>query len=110
MVYVDKNGQKCEYQYCIVLTEGKDAGLKHYVWASEKQIRKAMDILVDELDAIPLDGSNFEGLLRKPPNISACFNKEKIGSLEFYVNNEPLANFVAEETGLPLPFACVKQR
>lgn len=92
------------YQYCVELTEGKDAGLEHYVWASEKQIRKAMDILMDELDTIPLEGSNFEGLFRKHPNIIACFNKEKIGSLKFLVYGKYLANFVAKETRLPLPF------
>lgn len=40
MVYVDKSGQKCEYQYCVVLKEGKNAGIKQYFWADKITIRR----------------------------------------------------------------------
>jgi hypothetical protein len=41
MVY-EENGQRCEYQYCVIPNQGKDKGIRQYVWASEEQIRNFM--------------------------------------------------------------------
>ena len=104
MVYVDKNGQKYEYQYCVVLTEGKDAGLKHYVWASEEQILDARSFLKRKCNVISLFDSDVEVGFKKHNDIVACFDEEKIGSLKFLVCSEDLGNLAVKGTRLPLPF------
>jgi len=40
MTCVDKKGQRYEYQYCVILREGKDAGLKNYVWVSVRMLHE----------------------------------------------------------------------
>jgi len=32
-----------DFQYCIILQQGEDKGIKQYIWASEKQIKDAQD-------------------------------------------------------------------
>ena len=119
-------------QYCVILTEGKDVGLRHYVWAFEEQIREAMKSLGNNLenniDSLLSGGdvdiietnvlghlniieTNILGHLNiietnilGHPDIYACFNKERVGSLEVHTLNEALANWAAKLIKLPLPF------
>jgi len=46
MVYIDEKGRKYEVQYCIILREGKDAGIRQYVWASEEDIMEVLKLIV----------------------------------------------------------------
>lgn len=96
-----------EVQYCVVLEEGPDKGLKHYVWASKEQIKEAMRVLEDNADNLSLD-CIVETTVFKHFNTIAYFDKYKIGSLIFSVYNRDLGNWVAGETKLPLPFPEIK--
>ena len=96
-----------EVQYCVVLEDEPDKGLKHYTWVSKEQVKNAMKILDDNADNLSLD-CTVETTVFKHPTIHACFDKRRIGSLIFSVPSKDLGNWAAEKTGLPWPFFEVK--
>ena len=76
MAYVDEKGQRYEFQYCVVLGN-KDNGMRHYVWASEEEIRNAMDEIIERSPS--LVGNE---LFYRDEQYEAKFNPKRIGSLE----------------------------
>jgi len=103
MVYVDEKGQKYEFQYCVVLREGKDAGLKHYVWASEEQIRNAMSTVEEKSNCKEFPKIRF-GHSAAVSFKSYSKDKGLIGSLELEAEHEEKANELADYLSLPIPF------
>lgn len=102
-----ENEGKCyEVQYCVILNQGPDKGLKHYVWVSKEQVKNAMKILDDNKSYLSLDSSDpyIETKVDRRPNVHACFNKERMGSLVFLVPSKYMGNWAAEMSNLPSPF------
>lgn len=105
MVYIDKKGQKCEYQYCVVLREDEDKGIKHYVWVSEEQIQNIFDSCkFDNNGEVFMHMGHIAGQNKGEKADEVYFNKKKISSLEIRAENQETANKCAEYFKLPLPF------
>ena len=101
----EENGKERLVQYAIVV-ENSDYPYKQYFLVSEKKIEDAMVILDTDEKILFLGGDidDIETNISGRRDISACFNKKRIGSLEIYAPNEYLANFAANSLKLPLPF------
>jgi len=109
MSYTEKNGQKCEYQYCVVLKEGKDAGLKHYVWVGKATIDKFFENFEfgDGCNSAA-DMGHIIGQGKSKIRDKIHYVKGQVGSLLFDCQNEYTANKCAQYFKLPLPFLNTK--
>ncbi len=89
MVYVDEKGRRYEVQYCVVLSEDKNAGLRRYVWASKEEIENVMEKAEKLLSCSIEDNGDklvCRGIL-KGEDYEITFNPSRIGSLEIGVRN-----------------------
>jgi len=84
-----------KYQFCVRLQNGQNNDLNHYVWASENQLKNAIEGIKSKIN--PLDAVGESKFYR-------CLYGEGIGSLKINAMNEEDANDLARELGLPQPF------
>lgn len=94
-----------EVQYCIILNQGLDAGLKHYVWVSKEKIERVFDSYgFDNYGEVHVDLSIIAGNKKGEVLAKACFNNRRIGSLEIKASSKEEANKCAKGLGLGIPF------
>ncbi|MDD5191600.1 MAG: hypothetical protein PHH54_02245 [Candidatus Nanoarchaeia archaeon] len=116
--YARGNGQKYEHQFCVMLESGPNKGIRNYVWASEDQIKKAVDYIGEHiLEKGIKDSTGEKGFVVYPTqgfSFFANFTKGKMGSLEISVEDfgmaepEEVANAITDRCGLPPAFVGYK--
>jgi len=102
-----------DVQYCVVLREGENKELKHWVWVS----RECVEEVFDTFFAYNPNLEHYRdgwcgGPLRLDSGAEAEFmgfkkgfgKGKRIGSLEIVTKDESSANQLAKDFRLPLPF------
>lgn len=94
-----------DYQYCVILREGPDAGIKQYFWADKKTIDGFFNNFRfgENIDSIAEMG-HIVGQKKGEVTDKIHFTKRRLGSLVFECKNEETANKCAGYWKFSQPF------